>query len=88
MRTICPFCKDPACFVDRHHQMWPRRAYKTPLEREFRGLFIERMWRCQHNRIHRTTKPPRKPSRRVMERVVAARKEAKGNARELRQLQA
>lgn len=80
MKSICPFCKDPACFVDRHHYFWPRRAYVTPLEREFRGMFIERMWRCHHNMIHRTRKPPKKPSRRVMERVVASRKGGNQNA--------
>lgn len=68
---MCVFCDNADCFYDRHHYYWPRSRYKTPLEREFRGLFIERMPRCLHVKIHLTQKPPRKPSRKIMERVVA-----------------
>lgn len=70
MRKICPHCHDSTCFVDRHHKYWPRRAYKTPLERAFRGLHIKRMWRCQHTHIHKTTSPPQKPSHNYMKFIV------------------
>ena len=69
-RKRCPHCHDPACFVDRHHKYWPRRSYRTPLERAFRGLHIVRLWRCQHNLIHKTTAPPMKPSPNYMKYVV------------------
>lgn len=77
---LCPFCQNPRCFIDRHHYYHPRRAYQTPLEKAFRGLFIEHMWRCQHEMIHRTRKPPKKPSRRTMQRVVEARKKVSTSA--------
>lgn len=83
---LCPFCGDKRCFTDRHHIYHPRRAYRTPLEREFRSMFIEVMWRCQHERIHRENHPPRKPRRKVMQRVVDARKGAERNARELQRM--
>lgn len=81
--ATCPFCQDERCFTDRHHHYWPRRSYRTPLEREFRTLFIEVMWRCQHERIHKLH-PPRKPRRKVMERVVKERRASR--ARELQRV--
>jgi hypothetical protein len=73
---MCPHCGDAACYRDRHHEYWPRRDYKRPLERKFRGMFIKRMWRCQHNELHATTAPPPKPSRKYMQQVVATRRAA------------
>lgn len=53
----------PRCFADKHHPDWPRKDYKTPLEKEFRetrsiGNYI---CRAAHEAIHRED-PPEKPS--------------------------
>jgi hypothetical protein len=69
---MCPSCGKSDCFTDRHHAYWPRSRYKTPLEREFRGLFITPMRRCEHTELHWKTPPPPKPTRAVMERIVNA----------------
>ena len=72
---MCPHCGNPKCFQDSHHRFWPRKAYVTRLEREFRGMFQVKLWRCQHMQIHRTTPPPPKPHPVVMQTIIAHRKE-------------
>lgn len=70
VKTVCERCKDPRCFTDRHHLYWPRKAYRSQLEKRFRGMFIEVIPRCLHNEIHRTTQPPEKPSPDFMRYVI------------------
>lgn len=56
------------CFSDIHHTKYPRRDYRTPLEREFRELPENkvRMCRAEHDELHASEFPPPKPSREVM----------------------
>jgi hypothetical protein len=58
---------------DTHHLFWPRRAYQTPLERQFRNLHINRVTIDidSHNLIHRFTNPPEKPGIDFMAYMVA-----------------
>lgn len=60
------------CFEDLHHDYWPRRDYKTKVEKEFRGLQINERMICRalHNTIHATQMPPIKPTRDQMLGVI------------------
>jgi len=59
-------------FKDTHHRYYPRRAYKTPLEKAFRNLPCHRevIWRSVHEEIHATQPIPEKPSRDEMLAVL------------------
>ena len=52
------------CREDVHHLYYPRRAYKTKLERQFRNLDENKILVCRalHNHIHATQEPPGRPS--------------------------
>lgn len=58
--------------VNRHHTFWPRRAYTTSAEREFRNLScnVVLMEVEAHHRLHRTTKPPAKPKQSIMLQAI------------------
>jgi len=50
--------------IDRHHIYYPRKWYKTKLEKKFRNhpdnvIFIDKMF---HRAIHLADSPPPKPS--------------------------
>lgn len=49
--------------VNRHHLWYPRRDYKTALERKFRNLpcNIVELSVPIHNMIHAYCEPPKKP---------------------------
>jgi hypothetical protein len=73
----CPYWKD--CREDgssfrstKHHKYWPRTAYTTELERLFRELpeNIGYLCRYKHDLLHKASKPPTKPNRRIMESKV------------------
>ena len=61
------------CYQDVHHEYWPRSEYRTPVERQFRGLEVNQQFICRalHNAIHaekrRSGKPPRKEMLRVIQ---------------------
>lgn len=59
-RAVCPLKE---CFIDTHHRFWPRRAYESGVAYQFRELpeNKEDMCRSEHNELHRTEAPPRKP---------------------------
>lgn len=52
------------CSEDLHHEAWPRRAYRTRLERDFRNNVLNKVIICRdlHNETHATTPPPEKPT--------------------------
>lgn len=60
-----------------HHRWWPKRDYKTPLEKAFRELPENkvRMRVDDHRKLHATTEPPKKPSIESMRLAVQRSKE-------------
>lgn len=64
----------PECYADEHHLVWPKKNYKSPIEREYRSLPEHRVTICraEHDEIHATERPPRKPSRNEMLQAIAA----------------
>jgi len=71
----CPVHGDEPCTArNRHHLYWPRRSYKSQLEKEFRRLYI--VWMCvdAHRVLHATTLPPKKPSAREMRQAIERKK--------------
>jgi hypothetical protein len=55
-----------------HHLYWPRRWYRTPIERRFRALpwNIVHMPPDAHMVLHRNAMPPRKPNLTEMLRQI------------------
>lgn len=64
----CRLRETIGCFEDVHHKKWPRRDYRTPVEKEYRELEDNKELSCRdrHNEIHATQRPPEKPSREEM----------------------
>jgi hypothetical protein len=64
---------------NRHHLYWPRRKYKAAIERAFRNLpcHIVQMRIQDHRDLHATERPPQKPSREYMVRVLLMHREGK-----------
>lgn len=58
--------------LTRHHLWWPRRAYRTELELEFRNLEcnIVLLPDYLHQTLHKHQTPPEKPSVEFMEEMV------------------
>lgn len=57
-----------------HHLAYPRKAYKSQLEKLFRRLHTVRICVEWHKHIHATTLPPKKPSAREMRSAIEAKK--------------
>ena len=53
---------------NRHHIWFPRRDYKTDVERKFRNLPCNIVWIDEkiHRLLHQFTEVPKKPSREEM----------------------
>ena len=68
-RAVCSLRE---CFIDTHHKYWPKRWYDTPEAKEFRELPENKvdMCRSEHNELHRTEEPPRKPPEWYMEATL------------------
>ncbi len=68
----CPLYFE-GCFTDLHHLYFPRRDYKTNVEKQFRNLpeNKEQLCRAEHNERHATEPPPLKPSRDEMLGAIA-----------------
>lgn len=68
----CRVREKTGCFEDVHHKEWPRRAYSTPLEKEYRELEDNKELTCRdrHNEIHATQQPPEKPSHEEMNAAI------------------
>ena len=48
---------------NRHHVWWPRKDYKSEVEKKFRNLPCNILWidEMAHRLLHIYTEPPRKP---------------------------
>jgi len=70
-RTDCPYLEQ-GCYSDTHHEFFPKHKYRTKLERAFRNLTANtvQICRAEHDEIHATIRPPKKPSRQEMKRAV------------------
>ena len=62
------------CTTIFHHIFYPESLYKTPLEIEFRELWTNRVPMCaqEEHELHLFTKPPPKPTEKVMRYCVEA----------------
>jgi hypothetical protein len=76
MAERCPVAQDDCkyagtryCQLTVHHRFWPRRDYSTEAAHDFRELpeNKELLSRCDHDELHRTEEPPRKPPEWYME---------------------
>lgn len=67
-------CRYYPCFTDTHHLYYPRRRYKTQVEREFRNLPENKVEMCRaaHTELHATEQIPKKPGRDEMLQAIAA----------------
>lgn len=63
---------ETGCYADVHHVWWPRRKYRSQVERQFRELPENKEVLCReaHDDLHATTRPPVKPPREVMIRAI------------------
>lgn len=68
----CPLYYE-GCFTDVHHLYFPRRSYKSRVEKDFRNLpdNKEVLCRDEHNERHATELPPLKPTREEMLGAIA-----------------
>jgi hypothetical protein len=68
----CPFLPN-GCFSDVHHLYYPRKAYRTSVERQFRNLPENKEQICAwlHVLEHLDNAPPEKPSRDEMLQAIA-----------------
>lgn len=59
------------CYEDVHHEYWPRKEYKTKVEKAFRGLVMNQTVMCRslHDEEH-AGPPPEKPTRDEMLEVI------------------
>lgn len=64
----CKLWERGQCKMDTHHEYWPKRDYRTQVEREFRSLPENQVELCraEHDTLHETTLPPIKPNRDFM----------------------
>lgn len=69
----CPiFQQEGECFEDTHHLFWPTSAYKTPIEKRFRRLDINKVEICRwlHNQEHGLNSSPKKPTVETMREII------------------
>lgn len=60
------------CFEDVHHKFWPRRAYRSTVEKEFRELDENKVKLCRdlHDAEHALWEIPDKPDIRLMRLAI------------------
>ena len=68
--------------MQRHHRYWPRRDYKTRVEKKFRNLpcNIDLLSAAEHTRVHKRFPygtPGGKPSRTAMFAAIQKHEEGK-----------
>lgn len=70
-RPDCRYAQE-GCFSDTHHIFYPRRDYRTPVEKAFRLLPENKVELCrvEHEEIHAAL-APEKPPREVMLGAIA-----------------
>lgn len=69
-QLACPLKKH---FQDTHHTYFPRAAYRTAVEKQFRELPVnkETLCRNEHNERHYSDPIPEKPDRNEMLQAIA-----------------
>lgn len=67
------FDTERGCYQDEHHLYYPRKRYKSSVEKAFRQLPENRemLCRAEHDEIHATEPIPHKPSRVEMVQALA-----------------
>lgn len=71
MQGTCPVHGDKPCPEhNTHHLYWPRKSYRSKLERQFRRLYTVRICVEWHKHIHATTPAPKKPSAAAMRTAI------------------
>lgn len=61
-------------YQDTHHLYFPRRAYRSRVEKQYRELPPHKVEICRndHNELHATELPPTKPPYNEMVRAIAS----------------
>jgi hypothetical protein len=72
-RPDCKYADGGGCFSDTHHLFYPRRDYRTRVEREFRELPVnkEQICRSEHDERHAVEPVPQKPTKQEMLGAIA-----------------
>lgn len=70
--TPCKLRDTTGCFMDRHHEAYPKSEYRTKVEKKFRNHIMNKVVECRtiHNEEHAQNLPPKKPSREEMIRLM------------------
>lgn len=72
--TPCPLRDtDRGCFEDVHHLYFPRKVFRTAIERAFRELDENKVKMCRnwHNTDHAVFEAPDKPDVEIMRMAIA-----------------
>ena len=73
MEGECPIHGADGCTEKNiHHLYWPRKAYKSQLERLFRRMHTVRICVDWHKHIHATQQVPKKPRAAEMRAAIEA----------------
>jgi hypothetical protein len=64
--------KIPDTYVNKHHLIYKRADYKSPIEKAYRGAggFIVEITIDSHKDLHSETEPPIKPSPELMREII------------------
>lgn len=65
--------QEHGCFSDTHHNYFPENRYVSKLDKQFRDLQdnTEQLCRDDHEYLHETTLPPKKPTPLEMVAAIA-----------------
>lgn len=68
----CKYREQDECFEDIHHEAFPKSAYRSALERQFRNHLMNKVLICRaiHDEIHAQRLIPRKGSREEMQLLM------------------
>jgi len=70
--TPCKYREEDECFEDLHHEAFPKSAYRTALEKQFRNHVMNKVVMCRavHDDIHAQQLLPRKGTREEMQQLM------------------
>jgi len=70
--TPCKLRDTIGCYEDIHHEAYPRRKYRTALERKFRDHVLNKVLICRaiHDEEHAQWLIPTKPTVEEMRKVI------------------
>lgn len=80
-QDVCRLRDTPrGCFEDVHHLFFPRRAYTTPTEKQFRELDENKVQICRalHDEEHALWEIPDKPDFQLMKLAVLEERNRRG----------